>query len=167
MPDADMSLAIPGVFFGSVGTAGQRCTSTRRLFLHREIATEFLEKLRKLYTSIKPGDPLTADTLLGPMHNKAAVSVYDGTIKHLHSINAEVLCGGKRFDEAPFSAGNFVRPTLAVPSSVDMKDKIWSTETFAPILNAAVFDDLEQAIEWNNAVPQVRCFLAAIGNNKG
>ncbi|KAL0061679.1 hypothetical protein AAF712_011485 [Marasmius tenuissimus] len=155
MPDADMSLAIPGVFFGSVGTAGQRCTSTRRLFLHRDIATEFLEKLRKLYTSIKPGDPLTADTLLGPMHNKAAVSVYDGTVEHLHSINAEVLCGGKKFDEAPFNAGNFVKPTIAVPKSVDMKDKIWSTETFAPILNAAVFDELEQAIEWNNAVPQV------------
>ncbi|KAF9255862.1 NAD-aldehyde dehydrogenase [Marasmius fiardii PR-910] len=154
MPDADLSLAIPGVFFGSVGTAGQRCTSTRRLFLHREIASEFLDRLRKLYQSIKPGDPLVRDTLLGPMHNKAAVNVYDSTVDHLHSIKAEVLCGGTKFDEAPFDAGNFVRPTISLPKSVDMKDKIWSTETFAPILNAAIFDDLEEAIEWNNAVPQ-------------
>lgn len=154
MPDADLSLAIPGVFFGSVGTAGQRCTSTRRLFLHRDVATEFLDRLKKLYTSIRPGDPLVEDTLLGPMHNKAAVNVYDNTINHLQSINAEILCGGKKYVEAPFSAGNFVQPTIAVPKTVNMRDEIWSTETFAPILNAAIFDDLEEAIEWNNAVPQ-------------
>ncbi|EEB93815.1 hypothetical protein MPER_07485, partial [Moniliophthora perniciosa FA553] len=154
MPDADLSLAIPGVFFGSVGTAGQRCTSTRRLFLHRDVATEFLDRLKGLYTSIKPGDPLVKDTLLGPMHNKAAVNVYDSTINHLQTINAEILCGGKKYVGAPLDAGNFVQPTIAVPKTVNMSDEIWSTETFAPILNAAIFDDLEEAIEWNNAVPQ-------------
>ncbi|KAK7050018.1 hypothetical protein VNI00_005449 [Paramarasmius palmivorus] len=154
MPDADLSLAIPGVFFGSVGTAGQRCTSTRRLFLHRDIASEFLDKLQKLYTSVKPGDPLVKDTLLGPMHNKAAVNVYRNSVAHLESIKAEILCGGKTYDTVPFQSGNFVQPTIAIPKSTNMKDETWSTEIFAPILKAAVFDDIEEAIEWNNAVPQ-------------
>jgi aldehyde dehydrogenase family 7 member A1 len=155
MPDADLSMAVPAVFFGAVGTAGQRCTSTRRLYLHRQIANEFLERLQKLYAGIKPGDPLIGSTLLGPLHTSTAVDTYGSTVEHLRSINAEILAGGSRFLEAPFDAGNFVQPTLAIPKSVDTSDSIWSTETFAPILNAGIFDDLEQAIEWNNAVPQV------------
>jgi aldehyde dehydrogenase family 7 protein A1 len=156
MPDADLSLAVPAVFFGAVGTAGQRCTSTRRLYLHRNIAPEFLTRLRKLYASIQPGDPLVEDTLLGPLHSTAAVNTYKDTIEHLHSIGAQVLTGGKQYMEAPLDAGHFVQPTIAIPKSVDTSSRIWSTETFAPILNVAVFDELEQAIEWNNAVPQVR-----------
>lgn len=157
MPDADLSLAVPGVFFGAVGTAGQRCTSTRRLFLHRTIASEFLERLQKLYTSLKPGDPLHSNTLLGPLHTPAAVGLYTDTVEYLHSINADILCGGKGYDVTPYDGGNFVQPTIAIPKSVDMTDRIWSTETFAPILNVAVFDELDEAIGWNNAVPQV-CF---------
>ncbi|KAL0946144.1 hypothetical protein HGRIS_012409 [Hohenbuehelia grisea] len=154
MPDADLSLAVPAVFFGAVGTAGQRCTSTRRLYLHREIADEFLERLLKLYSSVAAGDPLASETLLGPLHTPTAVGTYENAIKHLKSIDAEILCGGKRYDSAPLDAGNFVQPTLALPKSVNPTDQIWKTETFAPILNAAKFDELEQAIEWNNAVPQ-------------
>ncbi|KAF8635573.1 hypothetical protein AX15_000223 [Amanita polypyramis BW_CC] len=154
MPDADLSLAVPSVFFGAVGTAGQRCTSTRRLFLHRKVANEFLERLQKLYNSVVPGDPLVNTTLLGPLHNRAAIDVYEKTVQHLRSTNAEVLTGGERYFGVPFNVGNFVKPTIAIPKSVDMTDHIWKTETFAPILNAAVFDELEQAIEWNNAVPQ-------------
>ncbi|KAJ3786065.1 succinate-semialdehyde dehydrogenase [Lentinula aff. detonsa] len=154
MPDADLSLAVPGVFFGAVGTAGQRCTSTRRLFLHRDIADEFLERLQKLYGALKPGDPLETDTLLGPMHTPAAVNLYKSTIDYLRSIDADILFGGKEYDVTPYDGGNFVQPTIAVPKSVDMSDRIWSTETFAPILNVAIFDELEEAIRWNNAVPQ-------------
>lgn len=155
MPDADLSLAVPSVFFGAVGTAGQRCTSTRRLYLHRDIAPQFLDRLRKLYATVKPADPLAKDTLLGPMHTKGAVKIYSNAIEHLKSIDAEILTGGSRYNEAPLDAGNFVQPTIAIPKSVNHTDYIWKTETFAPILNVAVFDDLEQAIEWNNAVPQV------------
>ncbi|KAJ3983705.1 succinate-semialdehyde dehydrogenase [Lentinula detonsa] len=154
MPDADLSLAVPGVFFGAVGTAGQRCTSTRRLFLHRDIADEFLERLQKLYSALKPGDPLESDTLLGPMHTPAAVNLYKSTIDYLRSIDADILFGGKEYDVTPYDGGNFVQPTIAVPKSVDMSNRIWSTETFAPILNVAIFDELEEAIRWNNAVPQ-------------
>ena len=155
MPDADLSLAVPAVFFGAVGTAGQRCTSTRRLFLHRNVTNEVLGRLQKLYESVVPGDPLVDKTLLGPLHNDTAVGVYKEAIQHLRSTDAEVLTGGGRYSEAPLSAGNFVQPTIAIPKNVNMKDHVWKTETFAPILNVAIFDELEQAIEWNNAVPQV------------
>ncbi|KAF5355393.1 hypothetical protein D9757_012547 [Collybiopsis confluens] len=155
MPDADLSMALTGVFFGAVGTAGQRCTSTRRLFLHRQIAEEFLERLRKLYASIKPGDPLNSTTILGPLHTPAALNVYNNAIQHLRSIDADILCGGEQYAlQAPLDGGNFVQPAISIPKSANMKDSIWSTETFAPVLNVAVFDELEEAIEWNNSVPQ-------------
>lgn len=154
MPDADLSLALPAVFFGAVGTAGQRCTSTRRLYLHRSIADEFLSRLQEMYSSVRAGDPLAADTLMGPLHTSAAVSTYSNAIQHLRSINAEILTGGERYDQSPLDKGNFVRPTISIPKSAEPTDKIWRTETFAPILNVAVFDELEQAIQWNNAVPQ-------------
>ena len=154
MPDADMSLALPAVFFGAVGTAGQRCTSTRRLYLHRSIADEFLTKLQKLYSSVRVGDPLAASTLLGPLHTPKAVSTYGAAINHLRSIGADILTGGERYLDSPLDMGNFVQPTLSIPKSVNTTDKIWRTETFAPILNVGIFDELEQAIEWNNNVPQ-------------
>ena len=154
MPDADMSLALPAVFFGAVGTAGQRCTSTRRLFLHRSISEEFLTKLQKLYSSVRVGDPLAAGTLLGPLHTSRAVKTYTAAVGHLRSIGAEILMGGERYLDSPFDKGNFVQPTISMPKSVNTTEKIWRTETFAPVLNVGIFDELEQAIEWNNNVPQ-------------
>jgi aldehyde dehydrogenase family 7 member A1 len=154
MPDVDFSLAIPAVFFGAVGTAGQRCTSTRRLYLHRSIADDFLSRLRRLYESIRPGDPLVKETLLGPLHTRAAVAIYSNAVQYLRSIDAEILIGGERYHKTPLDKGNFVQPTITVPKSSNPADMIWQTETFAPILNVAIFDELEQAIEWNNAVPQ-------------
>jgi aldehyde dehydrogenase family 7 protein A1 len=159
MPDADISLAVPAVGFGAIGTAGQRCTSTRRLYLHRSIAPEFLERLQRLYQSIKPGDPLEQKTLLGPLHTRSACETYSGAIEHLKKIGSEILVGGKKFSHAPFDAGNFVEPTVSVPKSVEMSDAIWTTEVFAPILNVGIFDEFDQAIEWNNAVPQVSFIL--------
>ncbi len=159
MPDADLSLAVPAVGFGAIGTAGQRCTSTRRLYLHRSVASEFLERLEKLYKSVQPGDPLEEKTLLGPLHTRAACETYSNAVTHLKAIGSEILIGGKRYDHAPFSAGNFVEPTISLPKSVNMSDRIWATEVFAPILNVGIFDELEQAIEWNNAVPQVLCCI--------
>jgi len=148
MPDADLSLAVPAVFFGAVGTAGQRCTSTRRLYLHRAIAPEFLARLQELYASLQPGDPLDARTLLGPLHTRAALDMYDGAIAELQSASARILTGGARYD----GPGNFVRPTIALPHSP--RGELWQKERFAPVLLAAEFERLEEAIEWNNAVPQ-------------
>jgi len=155
MPDADISLAVPSVFFGAVGTAGQRCTSTRRLYLHKDIAPEFLERLQELYKSVIPGDPLVASTLLGPLHTRTACERYGKAIKYLRSSGAKILTGGNKYNGPPLDSGNFVEPTIAIPKrSNPDEDPIWKTETFAPILNAAIFDDLEQAIDWNNRVPQ-------------
>ncbi|KAJ3504611.1 hypothetical protein NLJ89_g7847 [Agrocybe chaxingu] len=156
MPDADLSLAVPAVFFGAVGTAGQRCTSTRRLYLQRQIAPVFLGRLQKLYSSLSPGDPLVDGTLLGPLHSRSACETYAKAVQHLRASGAEILTGGNKYEEGPLSAGNFVEPTVAIPRSAapDTDEHIWKTETFAPILNVAIFDDIEQAISWNNGVPQ-------------
>jgi len=151
MPDADLALAVPAVFFGSVGTAGQRCTSTRRLYLHRTIASDFLSRLQNLYASLQPGDPLDARTLLGPLHTRAAVNAYDGAIAELKDSGAQILVGGERYYRD--AGGNFVRPTIAVPVP-SSHGALWATERFAPVLLVAEFEELEQAIEWNNAVPQ-------------
>ncbi|KAF7319415.1 NAD-aldehyde dehydrogenase [Mycena chlorophos] len=159
MPDADLKMAVPSIFFGAIGTAGQRCTSTRRLYLHRQIADEFLERLQKVYTRLTPGDPLEEKTLLGPVHSAASIGIYENAVQHLKDIDANILAGGSRYAAADISAshlhgGYFVQPTLAVPKSADPADALWQTETFAPVLNCAVFDELEEAIGWNNAVPQ-------------
>ncbi|KAK7042385.1 succinate-semialdehyde dehydrogenase [Favolaschia claudopus] len=157
MPDADLEMAIPSVFFGAIGTAGQRCTSTRRLYLHRGIADQFLDRLQKVYSTLKPGDPLDEATLLGPVHSATAVETYEKTVQHLQDTKAQILVGGARYaaaDAPGGSRGNFVQPTIAVPKTADPADSLWQTETFAPILNCAVFDELDEAIRWNNAVPQ-------------
>ncbi|KAI0752704.1 NAD-aldehyde dehydrogenase [Daedaleopsis nitida] len=156
MPDADLAMAVPAVFFGAVGTAGQRCTSTRRLYLHSSVVQKFLSRLESLYQSVRPGDPLDRSTLLGPLHSRAAVGVYHNAVDHLLKTGAEILTGGAPYKDlpSPLDGGNFVMPTIAIPQEVDVKDRVWSTETFAPVLNVGVFDELEQAIEWNNGVPQ-------------
>ena len=157
MPDADLDLAIPAVFFGAVGTAGQRCTSTRRLYLHRHIAPAFIDRLKLFYASVRPGDPLDQATFLGPLHTRAAVGVYSNAVEHLRKEGATILAVGTPYQglAKPLDGGNFVMPTIAVPASLNVNDAVWSQETFAPVLCVSVFDELEQAITWNNGVPQV------------
>lgn len=129
-------------------------TSTRRLYVHRSIADEFLSRLQSAYSTVRVGDPLVQDTLLGPLHAKSGLEVYANAIQRLRTAGADILTGGERYDQGALTQGNFVKPTIAIPRSTNPADHIWSTETFAPILNVAIFDDIEQAIDWNNAVPQ-------------
>lgn len=159
MPDADLKLAIPAVLFGAVGTAGQRCTSTRRLYVHRSISSEFLERLQRAYVSVTGliGDPLAAGTLMGPLHTQTAVGMFSDAVRRLESSGSEILTGGKEHSvDESLRGGNWVLPTLAVPKTAEpgALPEIWTKETFAPVLNVAIFDEIEQAIEWNNAVPQ-------------
>lgn len=162
MPDADLGMAVPAIFFGAVGTAGQRCTSTRRLYLHRSVAPQVLEKLTGLYKKVQPGDPLDSNTLLGPLHATSALDIFDKAVSSLRNNSASILAGGSRpasIQSTPLEGGNFVQPVLAISSSPDPRasneaGKMWRTETFAPILQVAEFDELEEAIAWNNAVPQ-------------
>ncbi|KZT43445.1 NAD-aldehyde dehydrogenase [Sistotremastrum suecicum HHB10207 ss-3] len=156
MPDADLSLAVPAIGFGAIGTAGQRCTSTRRLYVHRSISDKVLRALSGLYSAISPGDPLESTTLLGPLHSKTAVDTYVTALTSLRASGAEILSGGDDLEPlpAPLATGNYVKPVIAIPRTHDPLKEPWNKELFVPILNVAIFDHLEDAINWNNAVPQ-------------
>ncbi len=145
MPDADMDLAVRGCLFAAVGTAGQRCTSLRRLFLHRDIAESFRARLIEAYKHIRIGDPLDPSTLMGPLINQHAVSNYLAAIEQIKAEGGTILYGGEAMHD------NFVQATIAA-SRHDMP--IVHEEVFAPILHTMVFNDLAEAIAWNNEVPQ-------------
>jgi len=147
MDDADQDLALRAVLFAAAGTTGQRCTSNRRLFLQRGIAQEMTAKLVKAYGSIEPGDPMQEGTLLGPLVNEKAVGGYQRALSVIEQQGGEILTGGKVLDRDGF----FVEPTL-IKATADMP--ITCEETFAPILYLIEFDELDEAIEMHNAVPQ-------------
>jgi len=145
--DADLDLTLRAVLFAAVGTAGQRCTTTRRLFLQKGIAAEMKAKLVQAYQSIRIGDPAEADTLMGPLIHERAVEDYKAALVAAEEQGGKILFGGRVLDRPGF----FVQPTLVeavhhMPITCD--------ETFAPILYLFEFDELEEAIELHNAVPQ-------------
>ncbi|TKY89810.1 hypothetical protein EX895_001107 [Sporisorium graminicola] len=160
LDDADLDLAVPGVAFAAVGTAGQRCTTTRRLLLQRGVADKFLERLVKFYTSLKDknliGDPLHPSVLCGPLHSEQAVAKYWSTLDTIRSSGGKILFGPSTPSNpglpAHLASGNYVLPAITIPSSA--KDPVFFEETFAPILNVAIFDTLEEAIDLNNSVRQ-------------
>ena len=173
LDDADLDLALPAVLFAAVGTAGQRCTSTRRLFLQRGIAAEMKRRLVAAYPSIVIGDPLAPGTLMWPLIDQQAV---DNMLRALDAVKAEggkVLYGGHALPRP----GHFVEPTM-VEAHGEMR--ITCEETFAPILYLFEFDHLDEAIRLHNAVPQglssaiftrdqraAERFLAATGSDCG
>eukprot|EP01027_Heterolobosea_sp_BB2_P025709 GEZU01039464.1.p1 GENE.GEZU01039464.1~~GEZU01039464.1.p1 ORF type:complete len:513 (-),score=204.74 GEZU01039464.1:69-1607(-) len=148
MDDANLDLAIPAVVFGAVGTAGQRCTSTRRLLIHESLYDTVIEKLKKAYAQVRIGDPLDEKTLMGPVHTKSAVKEYEEGLKEIQKQGGKIIYGGKVLSDRP---GNFVEPTI-VESSHDLP--IVKEELFVPILHVMKFKTLEEAIEYNNEVPQ-------------
>ena len=148
---ADLKLAIPAIVFGAVGTAGQRCTTTRRVFIHKSIYSDVLGKLVAAYRQVekKIGDPTLPSTLMGPLNSKAAVDGYLAAVGKATTAGGKIETGGKALADRP---GNFVLPTIV--SGVKNADAVVQTETFAPILYAMPFETLEEAIELQNAVPQ-------------
>jgi len=147
MDDANLDLAMRAIAFGAAGTSGQRCTTTRRLFVQKGIAPRLIDKLVAAYRSIRIGDPLEAGTLMGPLIDAAAVVAYERAVAAATAQGGKVLCGGKRVARE----GNFVEPTLI---KSDAPLPIAQEETFAPILYVVEFDTLDQAIAMHNAVPQ-------------
>jgi aldehyde dehydrogenase (NAD+) len=145
MNDADPDLALRAVLFGAVGTAGQRCTTTRRLFLQRGIAGQFLERLKAAYKRVRIGNPMEPETGLGPMISPAAVERMMCALDTIRQQGGLVEYGGCHL------GGCFVEPVI-VRARHDLA--IMQEEIFAPILYAIEFDDLEEVIAFHNAVPQ-------------
>ncbi|MCC6285611.1 MAG: aldehyde dehydrogenase family protein [Phycisphaerales bacterium] len=148
-PDADLALAARGITFSAVGTAGQRCTTTRRLIVHESIAGDLIARLVKAYASIKVGDPLAEGTLVGPLISEAAVQGYERAIAAARAQGGEVLTGGQRVN-AP---GHFVAPTIIRAPAGNILP-IARDETFAPILYVFTFKTLDEAIALQNGVDQ-------------
>ena len=149
MNDANLDLALRAVLFGAVGTAGQRCTSIRRLFLQRGIAQEMTRKLQSAYGHIRIGNPMDEKTLMGPLIDRQAVETMRAALVRIQAEGGEVIYGVPESDKE--QGGCYVKPAL-VRARADMP--IVQEEVFAPILYLIEFDTLDEAIRWHNAVPQ-------------
>jgi aldehyde dehydrogenase (NAD+) len=144
---ADLSLAIRAIVFGAVGTAGQRCTTTRRLFVHESRYDEVVAKLISAYRQIRIGNPLEPEVLLGPLIDRAAVETYRRGIEEVKQTGGKVLYGGQVLDRP----GYFVEPAIV---KAENHWPIVQRETFSPILYVMPFKELDDAIAMQNAVPQ-------------
>jgi aldehyde dehydrogenase (NAD+) len=143
---ANLDLAVPAIVFGAVGTAGQRCTTTRRVLVHRSRAAELERRLVAAYSQVRIGDPLDPGTLMGPLIDGAAVLRYSAAVAAAQAEGGQLLCGGKEVARP----GHFVEPTI-IRANPDMA--VVRRETFAPILYLISFDTLDEAIALQNSVP--------------
>ncbi len=144
---ANLDLAVPSIVFGSVGTAGQRCTTTRRVLVHESRFEELKTALVSAYKQVRIGNPLEAGTLMGPLIDEAAVARVEAAAAAVRSNGGEILCGGERID----GTGNFITPAIATAENAW---PIVQTETFGPILYLVPFANLDEAIELHNGVKQ-------------
>ncbi len=147
-PTADFEMATQSIFFGAVGTAGQRCTSTRRVIVHESVADKVRSKLLSAYKSLPIGNPLDKKTLMGPLIDKHAVDMVQDSIQKLKSEGGEVLYGGERME---LPGGCYMKPCLA---SAKPNFKIVQEETFGPLLYLLTYCDFDEAIAIQNGVPQ-------------
>jgi len=170
---ANLDLAVPAIVFGAVGTAGQRCTTTRRVFVHSSRAPELERRLVHAYSQVKIGDPLEPGTLMGPLIDPQAVASYKAAIAAAQAAGGEVLYGGKVVS----SAGLFVEPTIIRARN---EWPIVQSETFAPILYVIHVDSLDDAIAQQNAaahglssalftdrLQNAELFLSSVGSDCG
>jgi len=144
---ANMDIALPGIVFGSVGTAGQRCTSTRRIIVHESRMDELKDKLVSAYGQVKIGDPLDSDTLMGPLIDESSVTKVVEAVATIRDQGGEILFGGARIDRC----GNYVEPVIAVARN---DWDIVQTETFGPILYLIPYQTLDEAVAMQNGVVQ-------------
>jgi aldehyde dehydrogenase (NAD+) len=175
LPDADLKLATAGILFGAVGTAGQRCTSIRRILAHEKVYEPLVKRLRESYAQVRIGNPLEAGTLMGPLINERAVETYRSVLSRVAHEGGEVLCGGQVLSGMPSEL--YVMPTLVkAPPGMPLLQE----ENFVPIVYVVPVKDLSQAIELNNGVSQglssaiftrdmqsAERFLSALGSDCG
>jgi aldehyde dehydrogenase (NAD+) len=161
-PHANLDLALPAILFGAVGTAGQRCTSTRRIIVHRSVRDELVRRLVGAYGSVRIGNPLDNDTLMGPVVNQQAVDDLLAARQKVQDEGGEILCGGDVLAGDAYPGGLFVTPCIAVAEN---HYQIVQDETFAPILYiieygssdatpAEAIAEMDEALQIHNGVPQ-------------
>ena len=161
-PHANLDLALPAILFGAVGTAGQRCTSTRRIIVHRSVRNELVGRLVRAYEGIRIGNPLDGDTLMGPVVNQQAVDDLMAARRKVQEEGGEILYGGESLEGDGYPGGLYVTPCIA---AAENHYQIVQDETFAPILYiieygsakasaAEAVDEIEEAVEIHNGVPQ-------------
>jgi aldehyde dehydrogenase (NAD+) len=144
---ADLGLAVPAILFGAVGTAGQRCTTTRRLIVHESIVDRVTMRLVQAYRQVRIGDPLEPGVLMGPLIDAQAVKAFQSAIEEAKREGGQVLCGGRVLERPGF----FVEPTII---RAENRWPVVQRETFGPILYVMTYKDLDEAIALQNAVPQ-------------
>jgi aldehyde dehydrogenase (NAD+) len=171
---ADLDIALQAVYFGAIGTSGQRCTSTRRVLIHESVYETFVSRLQALYGKTHIGDPLADSNFMGPLVDAAAVTTYLEAIETVKRQGGKILYGGERL---PNPGGCYVTPCLAeVPHDLPMVQE----ETFAPLLYLMKYRTFEEAIALQNGVPQglssaiithdmqeAETFLSAVGSDCG
>lgn len=177
-PSADLELATRAIVFSAVGTAGQRCTTLRRLIIHESIKDQLIPVLQKAYETLKVGDPLDKDTLVGPLIDNDAFDGMQTALKEAKEQGGTVLTGG---DSVTMKGGHYVRPALVeMLSGIEGQSEVVRHETFAPILYVLTYSDFDEAVTMNNAVPQglsscifttdvreAEGFLSAVGSDCG
>ena len=146
--DADLDLSVRAIVFGAVGTAGQRCTSTRRIIAHRAIVDDLVNRLVRAYSTVPVGDPMQASTLMGPLINSKAVDKMAAALRAAKDQGGIVLCGGGRL---PNLGPNYVQPAIV---RMPQQTALVCEETFAPILYVMEYEHLAQAVQIHNEVPQ-------------
>ena len=181
-PSANLDLAVRAAVFSAVGTTGQRCTSLRRLIIHRSICSSFIERMHKAYQSLNIGDPRDASTLVGPLINEKAFLTMQEAINTAKKNNGKLILGGERVTKNVPENGFYVRPAI-----VDFSENKHATridliqqETFAPLVYVLAYEELEEAFEIHNQVPQglssaiftndicdAERFLSAMGSDCG
>jgi len=150
-PSADLQMSIPAIVFGAVGTAGQRCTSTRRLIIHESIYDEVKQRLQKAYAQIRIGDPLDTNNHVGPLIDTTAVEHYQNAVEEIKKSGGQFLIEPMVLSGNNFESGCYVQPCIA---EVQNHWPIVQHETFAPILYLIKYATLDEAIGLQNAVPQ-------------
>eukprot|EP01156_Anaeramoeba_ignava_P005999 Anaeramoba_ignava/a347482_3385.p1 GENE.a347482_3385~~a347482_3385.p1 ORF type:complete len:511 (-),score=100.33 a347482_3385:168-1700(-) len=145
--NANVKLALGAITFAAVATCGQRCTTTRRVIIHESLYDSFVQGMVKAYSSIRIGDPLNKDTLVGPLISKSALQNFENAVKAAVDQGGKILYGGKKID----GDGNFVEPTII---EIQHDKPIVFQETFAPIVYVIKYSELDEAININNEVPQ-------------
>ena len=150
---ADLEMAIPTIVFGAVGTAGQRCTSTRRVIVHESIYEDVKKKLVNAYEQVakRTGNPLNPDNLMGPLIDKKAVEVYQDALEQVKKEGGKIIFGGEKLTGEGYEAGTYVVPAIA---EAENHFQIVQEETFAPLLYLIKYKDFDEALRLHNDVPQ-------------